>query len=137
MVRPGLLIGACALLLAAAGGAVGSSVPVAHIERITLRLVSHGSAAVGVRLTMRVCGGARGSSRVPLVESLSGTNGHVVASHVRVERLQQRGHCVSRTFRWRIGRQFIGVGHYRIFATVIDSHGLKSAPRTVVHTTTD
>jgi hypothetical protein len=93
-----------------------------RIKRMRLRFSTHGAgngrSFVRVRVAMRVCA-VRGRSSVVLSETKR-LGGRTFGSGIHSFKFRQRKACQSHSFHWRLGDRLLGVGTYRVAATVSD-----------------
>lgn len=108
------------------------------IRAMRMRLTGHNPGAhyyVRVQIKLRVCG-VRGRSHVTFDETL-GSGKTIFSEHAHTVRFQQVARCPWRTFKWKLRREFFGVGTYRVRATVYDMDTQFSNTVSRRQTTTD
>jgi hypothetical protein len=120
-----------ALILALATSAIAATPAIAQksaaaaeptIRDMKLRTTGHGPPGgdyfVRVHVRLRVCA-VRGRSQAMLHETLR-IGGQTFGEHSRTIAFRQRSQCETHRFRWRLRDEFLGVGTYRVAATVRD-----------------
>jgi hypothetical protein len=110
-----------------------------RIKRMRLRFSTHragdGSSFVRVRTALRVCA-VRGRASVVLSETKK-LGGRTFGSGIHSFKFRQRKGCQSHSFHWRLGDRLLGVGTYRVMATVSDKDGQFSKTVSRKSVTTD
>jgi len=113
--------------------------PDPRIESMQMRLTGHGRPGPGYRVRvdvrLRICA-VRGPAEVVFRERFR-LGGRTFAARGRTVRYRQRRACETRTFGWRLGDEFFGVGTYVVTATASDKDFQASRPVSRRHTTTD
>ena len=94
------------------------------IKRMRLRFSIRGGDTFNVRMRLRVCA-VHGDASVDVVERLL-LGGRVFAERFRSIEFRQRARCQRHTFHWPLRQEFIGVGTYRVAATVWDRDAQRS-----------
>jgi hypothetical protein len=96
-----------------------------RIRRMRLHFSTHragnGRYFVRVRAALRVCA-VRGRSSAVLSETKK-LGGRTFGSGIHSFHFRQRRACQSHSFSWRLGDRLLGVGTYRVLATVSDADG--------------
>jgi hypothetical protein len=94
------------------------------IKRMRLRFSIRGGDTFIARIRLRVCA-VRGDASVEVVEHLL-LGGRVFAERSRSIDFRQRARCQRHTFHWPLRHEFVGVGRYRVAATVWDRDAQRS-----------
>lgn len=109
-----------------------------RITAMRMRLTSNrrgGRYSVRVNVRLRVCA-VRGRSEALIKESVR-LKGDRLAEHTRFKRFRQTARCQRHLLKWKLRREFFGVGRYKVAVRVLDKDSQISRTVSRSHLTRD